>query len=99
MESVPAELCEPFVVDSEVMAQLMEDGPANLVTQIGFGKSHVQVGATEDDDSVGESAPIITGTFLETDPFIYPESVAEGGGGLLLHENMEVVDLGHHPIG
>jgi hypothetical protein len=99
VESVPAELGEPLVVDSEVMAELMEDGPANLVTQLGFGKPHVQVRATEDDDPVGESAPVVAGTFLETHPFIYPESVAKRRGGILFHENVEVVDLGYDPVG
>jgi hypothetical protein len=91
--SVPVELDQPLVADSEVMRELVQDDAANLAAQA-FGIRAVEAHErrTVDRDLVRQDAAVVTATPRERYALIEAEQRLSGGR-LFLDDDVDVRDL------
>ncbi len=93
---------ETVVVDAQVMGEFVEHGGPDLGPQVVVVEVEVEVGLAEDGDPVGERPPVVA-ALGQRDALVEAEEalvvgVLVGGGGFF-DDDVEVVDLGEHPLG
>ncbi len=97
----PAEFVEPGVVDSEVVAELVKDGLADLCAQLIVGKFEPQVRSVENRDLVGHGAPVVF-ALGERDALVDPQQVVMAPalfvGWFVFDDEDEVVHRVDHPL-
>src|SRR6266571_868489 len=72
----PAEFAEPFVVDAEVVRDLVDDGAAHLVGDLILGAADRADLAAVDDDPVGQDPGVLGGPAGQRDALVEAEQAA-----------------------
>ena len=100
---IPTQLVESFVVDAEMVSDLVKDRCANFLFERGFVEPESEVRATEDDYAIGESHRVVDATVVERNAFINPENPLPVGvmlrAGSVLHDDNHVFEGCQHPVG
>jgi len=69
----PSEFTQPGISDSEVVADFVDHGSANLLDHLVFGAADRTDGPAVDRDAVGEDAGVRGGSLGQWDALIQPE--------------------------
>lgn len=101
--SAPPDFVQAFVAHTEVMADFVKDGLADLFAETGLGEPHPKVGLPVDGDLVGHRPEVVIATVGQHDAFVEPKEVAVFFDLIrarpFFYNHVEVVDALDHPLG
>jgi hypothetical protein len=85
MSPLTTELAQPGVPDPEVVAHLVDDGPSDLLDDLGVGGAHRADGLPVDRDPVGQGAGVVPRTAGQGHSLVEPEQTR--GARVVLHRD------------
>ena len=87
---LPAEFPEPVVVDAEMVGDLVDDGTADLVSDLLFGAAGRADRLAVDGDAVGQHSRVLRRAAGERDALVEPEQARRSGAMLTVTATLRI---------
>ncbi len=101
--SIPAEFVESFVVDAEMVSDLVEDGDADLAVEFLIAEAEFHVGLVEDRDLIRRIPEVVDTSLSQGDTLVDAEETVSFwilvGCWPFLDDNDEIVNAFDDPFG
>ncbi len=101
--SIPTEFVESFVVDAEMVSDLVENSDADLVGEFRIAEAKFHVGLVEDRDLIRRIPEVVDASFGQGDTLVDAEETISFGILVrcwpFLNDNDEIVDAFDDPLG